>query len=316
MPTAINQELHDLFDGASPDLHEQGEVRGGRFTPEEHGRLSRIYMNAEGMQAFCKDILSHLELLSSEPDETYTEDRPQRAADGLWQVIIRQKISAMGAEEPEGVLEIPANYNRTLTKATAPVGAVPGAAHEIAHIYQHDNARENHGSLRLAGRVRGRSSLVLREAGSVRVEHLVHAELFGANRPDSPHYMRAMEVLEDGGGEKQAIRAFYDGYRTANPQEPQEECVRVAESRVMRLCRRYGGYNSQPLNYAQTAAFVAAAERMTEQQRALVFAECSFDLPDMVTLHRYGLLSEGAKQFPVREFCDIVEPTLRKMLEE
>lgn len=315
-PTAINQELEELFSGDSPDLHETGEVRGGRFTPEEHEKLSKIVFDAAGMQAFCKDILAELGLLSAEPDSTYSRDRPHRAHDGLWQVIIREGISAMGAEDPEGVLEIPASFRRSLTKATAPVGVIAGAAHEIAHIYQLNNARNNHGPLRLAMRVRGRSSLVLREAGSVYVEHLVQDDLFGAERPDSPHYMRAMQVIEAGGGEKAAIRAFYESYQAANQGESPESCIKVAESRVMRLCRRYGGYNSQPLNYAQTAAFVAAADTMTPVQRAQIFAEGAFDLPDMVKLHQYGLLSHDAELFPVDRFCAIVERKLHKLLEE
>lgn len=315
-PTVINQELEELFGGDSPDLHERKEVLGGRFTPEEHERLSKIEFDADGMQAFCKDILAELGLLSAEPDSTYTKDRPHRAFDNLWQAIIREDISAMGAEDPEGVLEIPTSFKRSLTKATAPVGVIAGAAHEIAHIYQLNNARNNQGSLRLAMRVRGRSSLVLREAGSVYVEHLVQNELFGADRPDNPHYMRAMKVIEAGGGEKAAVKAFYESYQAANPEEPAASCIKIAESRVMRLCRRYGGYNSQPLNYAQTAAFVSAADGMSEQQRAQIFAEGAFDLPDMLKLHQYGLLSNAAEQFPVQKFCDIVERKLRKILEE
>jgi hypothetical protein len=144
----------------------------------------------------------------------------------------------------------------------------------------------------------------------------VQDELFGADRPDNPHYMRAMKVIEAGGGEKAAVKAFYESYQAANPEEPAASCIKIAESRVMRLCRRYGGYNSQPLNYAQTAAFVAAADGMSEQQRAQIFAEGAFDLPDMLKLHQYGLLSNAAEQFPVQKFCDIVERKLRKILEE
>ena len=311
-PTAINQELRELF-APSDDQHER-QLSGGRFTPEECQRLAEIKLDAIGMQAFCKDILSELGLLSSESEATYYADRPHRAQDNKWQVVIIEGASAMGAEDPEGVLEIPASFNRNITKAPAPVGAAPGAAHEIMHIYQLENLRAVH-ALRLAGQLRGRSSLVLREAGGVYVEHMVQAELFGARRPDSPHYMNALSVLESGGGEKAAIRVFYEGYRKANPDEPLDECVKVAESRVMRLCRRYGGFNSQPLNYAQTAAFVGAADRMTDAQRRAVFAEGAFDLPDMVSLHQFGLLSDGGQQFPIEKFCDIVERKLRKMLE-
>lgn len=316
-PTAINQELRDLFSGESPDLHEAGRVEGGRFTPEEYEKLSKIILDAGGMKALCKDVLSELDLLSCEPEETYNQDegRTHRAADGKWQVEIIQKSTSMGAEDPQGVFEIPPKFKRSLTKATAPVGVIPGAAHEITHIYQLDNLRNNKGSLRIARKLKGRASVVLREAGGVYSEHLVQREFFGVERPDSPHYMRALEVIEAGGGEKEAIQVFYESYRAANPEESIESCVEVAESRVMRLCRRYGGFNSQPLNYAQTAAFVTAAERMSEEQRAMIFAEGAFDLPDMVALHRFGLLSGGAQQFPVSQFCDILERKLRQMIE-
>ncbi len=310
--TAINPELRQLF---AERVHEVSEAIGGRFTPEEYERLSNITFDAEGMQAFCKDILADLGLLSTEPEDSYYPDRPHRAADGKWQVVVRPEVSAMGAEDPEGILEIPAKFKRNLTKVTAPVGVIAGAAHEITHIYQLNNIKANPATLALAKQIRGRSSLVLREAGSVYSEHLVQQELFGVSRPDSPHYMRAMEVIEAGGGEKKAIEAFYASYMEANPTESPAAAVEVAESRVKRLCRRYGGYNSQPLNYAQTSAFVAAADTMTNHQRDVAFAEGAFDLPDMKTLHRFGLLGGEVMPFPIKEFCDIVERRLRKMLE-
>lgn len=313
LATSINHELRELFQDAqdNTEIHHPG-----RFNSEEYRRLGGVYLDAAGMQAFCKDILDELGLLSTESEDTYRPDRGERAADGKWQVVVRSEVSAMGAEDPEGVLEIPADFRRSITKPTAPVGVVPGAAHEIAHIYQLNNARNNGGSLRVASKIRGRSSLVLRESGSIWAESLVQSELFGVNRPYSPHYMRAMEVLESGGGEKLAIKAFSDSYRAANPSESFEDSVKIAESRVMRLCRRYGGYNSQPLNYAQTASFVERADRLSDEQAAMVFSEGSFDLPDMVMLHKYGLLNSNAECFPVDKFCDIVERKLRKLLGE
>lgn len=311
-PTAINQELRDLFN--QENRQEKKEPAGGRFTVEEYESLSAIKLDADGMRAFCKDVLSELGLLSMEPEESYYSDRSHRAADDKWQVVIKDDASAMSVGDPEGVLKIPSTFNRNITKITAPVGVVSGAAHEIMHIYQLNNCRNSQG-LRLANSLRGRSSLVLREAGGIYAEHLVQAELFGRVRPDSPHYMRAIELLESGGGEKQAIKAFYESYRVANPQESLDDCVRVAESRVKRLCRRYGGFNSQPLNYVQSASFVAAAVSMNESQKNMIFAEGAFDLPDMVALHQYGLLSDNTNVFPMNTFCDIIERKLRKMIE-
>lgn len=309
--SAISSNLRALFEETTGPAHHDTVAL---FTPEQTKRLSEVKLDAYGMQALCKDILKELGLLSSEPESTYYKDRPHRAADGLWQVVVKDDISAMGAEDPEGVLEIPRSFHRSLTKASAPVGAVSGAAHEITHIYQLDNLRKSSGGLALTKTLRGRSSLSLREAGGVSSEHPVLRQLFDIDRPDSPHYMRAIDVLEQGGKEKAAVRAFYESYRQENPNEALESAAKVAVSRVKRLARRYGGFNSQPLNYAQTALIVREAGELNEMQRAKLFSEGALDLPDMVELHQFGLTSSEPTAFPADRFISIMEKHLRKMV--
>lgn len=312
--TAISPALRTYFE---QDVSVE-EIPQAEFSAEEVELLSSRRLDAYAMADYCRYILAELNLLSSESEQTYYDSphRSHRAADNKWQVIVRtdKRVTAMGVEDPPGTLEIPINFYRTLTKATAPVGVISGAAHEIKHIYQMDNLVKKGENLSLAQSVRGRSSLALREAGGVYTEQRIQERLFGVQRPDSPHYMKALDILEQGGTENDAVTAFYESYTRANPTEPFEARVKDSISRVKRLCRRYGGFNSQPLNYAQTALIVKEAELLDERQRALLFAEGAFDLSDMASLHEFGLLSGDPEEFPHERYVDLAKRWLEQEL--
>lgn len=313
--TAVSQAVEDLFDQEAATAESLEKITP-EFTPDEIKKLDSVKFDAEHMQAFCKDILSQMGKLSSEPEDSYYSGRTHHAADGLWQVVVmRDKAtSAMGAEEPEGILEIPEKFNRGLTKATAPVGVIPGAAHEITHIFQHDNARNAPGTLALARNMRGKRSVVMAEAGAKLTESILQRRLFGRALPDSPHYARAIQAIEGGAGEVEAIKTFYESYRQQNPDASSSSAASTAVSRVKRLIRRRGGFDSQALDYAETAIIANAAHKLPQEVQNVLFSQAAFDPSDYATLHRFGILPQAVEPFPIEQYLGIVVPKLRDML--
>lgn len=297
--TTISPELVDYLEHQHEVEHEATKPR---LSPEEIEAFDAEKFDAHQMKAMAEHVLSDLDLLSSET-EFVPKDKPTRATDGKWQVIIRDDIDSMGAEDPPGVLEIPADFNRTLSKATAPVGAIPGFMHEFTHIIQHDNKR-NQGGRGLGSRIKGKNQTVYFEAGGIRTEDQVQRDLFGRNRTQAPHFMRAMRVLEAGGSEGEAIKASYDSYRSDNPNESELAAGKVAVSRVMRLARLRGGYNSQPLNYAETGLILHKTQHLSEHIKGLLFEYGAFNIGDMAQLHQFGLLPERIQHVPYEKAID------------
>ncbi len=310
--SSVSDSLKQVFERPATVEIEQDPV----FTPDEVASLDEIYFDAPAMQQFCKEVLHELGKLSSVPEDNFHPDRPVRAADDKWQVVIEEKTSAMGADDPPGVLTIPKKFKRSLTKVNPPVGVVPGAAHEISHIYQHDNIRFLPGLPELAKKLRGKRNTVMTEAGSIMAERQLQARLFGRYRGDNPHYMRAIDTIESGGGEIGAIRAFYESYLSYNPNDSKKSAAEMAVSRVKRLIRRKGGFDSQALNYAETALVAQAAESLTPEQNAVLFSIGAFDVEDLTRLHEFGLLPTQTESFDLDRYVDIVVPKLRHLLAE
>ncbi len=313
--TAVSEAVETLF-AQEAETAEALEDQQSEFTPEEIAKLDTIKFNAEQMQAFCKAVLQQMGKLSSEPDETFYAGRPEHAKDGLWQVVVRRDkaTSAMGAEEPAGIFEIPEKFSRGMTKATAPVGVIPGAAHEITHIYQHDNGRNAPGSLALARNLKGKRSVVMAESGAKITEATLQKRLFGRPLPDSPHYARAIQTIERGGGEIDAVNAYYQSYLDQNPNASPESAADTAVSRVKRLIRRRGGFDSQALDYAETAVIAGAAQKLPQDIRDVLFSQAAFDPNDYVTLHQFDILPKRVEPFPMEQYIGIVVPMLRDML--
>lgn len=311
--TAINPELEQYLHN-----QEQVAVEEGIFTATELKILDSIKFNAQQMKFLAEQVMQQLGILSeySTDDFLYEKDRPTRAPDGKWQVVIRDDIEAMTAEDPRGCFEIPANFNRSLTKSTAPVGVIPGLAHELEHCFQQDNIRYSPGGRGMGKGLPGRRNDAYFEAGAIGVERTIQSRLFGRTREDSPHYLRALVALEAGATEVDAVRVFYNSYKQANPNETDSSAAKVAVSRVMRLARRYGGYNSQPLNYSESGLLLQKTQQLDDSIKSMLFDSGAFELADVATLHSFGLLPKHVKSFPYDEFIAIVTPKLRKLIEE
>jgi hypothetical protein len=311
--TAIGRELEDFFNNGKPDP--ETEIPQPVFSPEEISVLDDIIFDAKGMQDFCKFLLGHVGKLSVEPDDTYDPDRPTRAKDGKWQVPIRQDVESMSAEDPPGALSIPFKFKRSLTKRTPPVGVIPGSLHEIKHIFQNDNHRNNTRGLKLGQLMKGKGSGVLREAGALDVERRVQQRLFGRQRPNNAHHLRAIKALENGGTEIDAIKAFFDSYRQSNPEATLNSAATAAVRGVKRTARRKGGFDSQALNYAESTLVFLSAQNLSEETRDIIFGEGAFGLDDLCELHRFGLLDKSSAQpYPLDELLSQTEEYMRKIL--
>ncbi len=315
--STISPELVELFEESSvrPEKHE--DLQNPIFRPEEIEKLSAITCNAEQMQALVKYFLIEFDKLSDEPESTYVIDRPERAADGKWQVVVRKdNTDAMGAEDPEGVFEIPGAFMRTLTEVNPPIGVISGLAHELMHVFQADNIRNNPDALTIGRELNGKGFLVLKEAGAIMTERIVQARLFGQERQDNPHYLMAMQTLESGGSEPTAIKAFYESYMESNPEANTKKALADSVGRVKRLTRRRGGFDSQALNYAETGIITSALEKAKKPTVDMLTAECAFGIKDLVTLHSFGLLQSHAENFPIDKFIEIAEKVLREFLDK
>lgn len=303
---SISAELQDYLTNPPKKAEQEHPTV---FTPEETAVMDKVVFDADDMKDMAEHLFRELDMLSE--DTTYPDKtRPHRAHDGKWQVVVRDDITAMGVEDPPGVFEIPAKFKRSLTKASAPVGALPGLAHEFTHVVQYDNLRSqpNEG---IGGIIKGKNQTVYAEAGSIRVEEWLQDTWFGRQRETAPHYTRAMQALQSGEGEGEALQAFYDSYSRANPNETPKACADVAVSRVMRLARRRGGYNSQPLNYAETALLIDKTEELSDHVKGLLFEYANFSIDDLAKLHRFGLLPKHVNHFPYQKFTDIVVPYIK-----
>lgn len=317
-----SREHHGPYVSISPELvdylehqHDSSEeIPKPRLSKEEIERFEKERFNAHEMKELAEYVLDKVGWLSSEKDFV-PKDRPTRAPDGKWQVQIRDDIDAMGAEDPPGVFEIPANFDRSIAKATAPVGVISGFIHETGHILQHDNKRRQ-GASGIGADIKGKNQTVYFEAGGIRLEDRVQRDLFGRSREQAPHYMRAMMVLQAGGSEGEAIKAFYDSYRADNPNETPLAAGKAAVSRVMRLARLRGGYNSQPLNYAETGLILHKTQHLNDHVKGLLFDYGAFNIGDLASLHEFDLLPKRVEHYPYDEMVNATLRFIRKKLAE
>lgn len=310
--TAVSPELEAYLDDQTVYEREPGEAV---FSPEEVEILDTVFYDAKQMQSLAKLVLEHFDMLSIYPEADFKRDRPHRAPDGRWQVPIMDDITAMTADDPQGGFEIPAEFNRSLTKSTAPVGVIPGVAHEIQHAFQQDNIKNSAGGMGVGKTMFGRRNDAFFEAGAIHVEQVLQEKLFGRHRADSPHYLRALVAVEKGANEVEAAKVYYDSYLSANPGEKPLAAAKVAVSRVMRLVRRFGGYNSQPLNYSESGLLLEKTKYLPDDVRSMLFDNGSLEIEDLARLHKFDLLPKDTKSFPFDEFIAIVTPILRRHID-
>lgn len=312
--TAVTDSLKALVENEQVKANEVYlQAEAPMFTDEEVEKLSHIKLDAKGMQLFCENVLREFGKLSESPANTYVPGRDGRADDEKWQVVIDESSSeSMEVEGKNGVLKIPQNFYRSLTRPNPPIGVISGAGHEILHIFQIDNINANTGSLHITKTLRGRSSLALREAGGIEIEQRLQRNLFGQRRGYNAYYMKGLEGIEAGSPIPKVIQNLYDEYAKTSSDTPQE-AAKAAYNNVQRLIRK-GGFDSQPLNYLQAGLIIEHASDLDTEMHDKIFAEGAYDLPDMVTLHDYGLDDSSPQSFPEDQFTEIAARYLREQL--
>lgn len=312
--SAVTKSLTELANAGPVTMEQLSIDELPVFSPEEVERLSEVKVDSVGLQALFKDMLAEFGKLSEEHESSYASGRSERAIDGKWQVVIAESdaVSGLSVDGAEGVVKIPRSFYRSLTRAEPPAGVLSVVAHELIHTFQLDNLRANSGSLALTKNIKGRSSMALREAGGVQVEQVVQARLFGQLRQYNDTYLNGVIDLENGLSFSEMLQNAFDRAVLLENETP-PDVAKASYARMKRLVR-HGGYDSQALNYLQSALIIEESRRLDTSQRERLFSEGAFDLPDMVTLHGYGLIDSSPEAFPVDIFVQKAERYLRKFL--
>jgi hypothetical protein len=173
-----------------------------------------------------------------------------------------------------------------------PTGALPLVAHELGHVLQGFADYELGEQIPLA-KIKGRRYRILREAGGVYQERVINRDYLGNDRQANLHYLQAYIAKREGKNRLEVARVFYESTTAGRTLTSQEiEAARTfAVSRTARLYR-YGGHNSQVLDYVEQSIVcdILMQRLMPEQVDAFLLGSTSFSLEDSALLHCYGLL--------------------------
>lgn len=254
-------------------------------------KLDNTRWNSEQLKSFLETVLSSWGKLSA-TKSTYEEvrDRGGPAEDGLYQVISTPEQDSFSVNTVKRIVFVPESFDRNLTRR-APAGALPLAAHELAHVLQSFYDDEMSQQIPLA-KIKGRRYLTLREAGGIYQEREVQQKYFGRQHPTSLHYLQALRAKLRGGNKLEVARAFYKSYVGSRQLSDKEraEARDFAVDRSLRLDRN-GGHNSQPLDYVEQGLIVSQFGAMTEDEiSAFLISSGSFNTKDMAALSRVDLL--------------------------
>jgi hypothetical protein len=260
-------------------------------------RLHGVTWDAQQLKEFIESILGEWDMLSQFP-ATWQEidDRDGFAEDEKFQVIVTPRRKNLSVDSTRRIVNIPEDTVRPLV-GSSPAGALQLVAHELSHVLQGFADYDLGEQIPLA-KIKGRRYRILREAGGVYQERVLSRDYLGDDRRANPHYLRAYIAKREGKNRLEVARVFYESTldgKTLTPDE--DETARAfAVSRTARLYR-YGGHNSQVLDYVEQSIVcdVLMQRLTTEQVDAFLLGSASFSLEDSALLHRYGLLALPAK---------------------
>lgn len=239
---------------------------------------------AAEMKRFCEAVLSKWEILSEhQADWNEVNERSGYAEDDKWQVVISPKVTSLSVNGKKKTVTVPEKYDRSLSQVTK-AGALPGAAHELSHIWQHEYSFELAKVIPLAN-IKGKRYVTGFEMGGVQQEREFHT-MIGQTHPTNTTYLRALQAKIAGGNQTQAARAFAEAMGdTLTPQ-----IAKTAGEDSLRVSRA-GGYSSQPLDYIEQELLLRSMSDFTAGQiRAVAIAGGTFSIRDAAALHRYGLI--------------------------
>lgn len=272
--------------------------------PETLEYMHNTRWDAVQMKQFCDAVLSHWELLSEhQADWNEVGERSGYAADDKWQVVISPKVSSLSVNGKKKTVTVPEDFDRTLIQVSK-AGALPGAAHELSHIWQHEYSFELAAIIPLA-KIKGKRYITSFEMGGIQQEREIHT-MVGQIRPTNVTYLRALQAKLDGANQTEAARV----YAEAMGDEISPDIAKMAGANTLRLYRS-GGYSSQALDYIEQELLLRSMSDLTPgQTRAIAIAGGSFSIRDTAALHRFGLL-ELPTSIRVQPAEDVMEVFLR-----
>ena len=252
------------------------------YSELERKILQETTVEPARMQETIANILRKVGLLSSEPASTWSPTRTHRAHDNRFQVVINPGQATFAVDGTSGAYKV-ASEPRSVYDLL-----MVGTHHELTHINQTQADAALSKTLRIAG-AKGKRVSMIREAGANIHQREAEQRYFGTKRPYASSYAHALQALEQGGNMSQAIQAYFHEKRRIDPRQNERSAALEASDRVVRLVRQ-GGFNSQPMVYAEEALLAEETKNLgsTEKTRATLFT--SLDLVDQVKLHRYDLL--------------------------
>ncbi|HEU5121880.1 MAG TPA: hypothetical protein VFT59_03460 [Candidatus Saccharimonadales bacterium] len=309
--TAVSQEIAGYAEKASQSSERSLQLQP--ILPDSLiDTLDKTECNAKQLARLTSDVLREWGLLSQET-ATWEEvdNRTGTAADDLYQVIITPKQKSLAVDTMKKIVLVPASFKRTFTQAS-PAGALLVCAHELAHVQQgvFDEALAKRMPL---AKIKGRQAAILREAGGKYQERQILERYLGRSYSPNAHYLRAFQEKLAGGNIVQVARAFYESYSAQNniarDSKKDQAARELAADRVLRLYR-FGGHNSQPLNYIEQELIVERLSSMSEEERgAFLLAAGSFNIHDAAMLRKIGML-----ELPKRAVVDPAEDVMNVFL--
>jgi hypothetical protein len=264
---------------------EVAEIEGtAHLSSEVIDYMRETRWNATQMKQFCEAVLSKRDILSEhQTDWNDVNERSGYAADEKWQVIISPKVTSLSVNGKKKTVTVPEKYDRSLSQV-AKAGALPGAAHELSHIWQHEYSFELAKTIPLA-KIKGKRYITGFEMGGVQQERELHT-MIGQIRPTNVTYLRALQAKLRGGNQTEAARAFAE----AMGDEMTPAIAKTAGEDSLRVSRG-GGYSSQALDYIEQELLLRSMADFTPGQvRAVAIAGGTFSIRDAAALHRFGLM--------------------------
>lgn len=301
--TPLDESLFDMLNEVNERPQQLSQPV---FSEEEINQLRQREMDASEMQDLMETYLQQIGL----------------SAYG-WQVEIREDRRAFSVSGVEKKVKIPASFKRGVIKGGSGSGVAALVEHEIGgkypgHVMQSVNAEENQAGLRLGREpsFRGKKYVANREAGGVLAEMGALEALFGEKRLMKGGYAAAMKVLIEDGSRVDAIRAFAESV-ASDPSNTTDASYKLAANRVSRLFR-YGGRNSQPLDYVEAAGFVQVAKDLDKTTLNTMLAEAVFAPKDMMRLHAFDMLPSSSEHLfqPDIDPTETVVSLLRSLLKQ
>lgn len=286
----ISNELEQLVAELAEDSPET-DAPVPRIEVKTLEKLDETRWDASQTKEFIETILKDWDLLS---EHTSTWDKVEArdgfAEDNKWQVTISPDRSSFLVSGAKRVVWVPEDFDRTLTQM-AQAGVLPVVAHELEHVFQEEYNYKIATTMPIAKTVSKRI-FTQQEAGAVLEEGKMQA-IFGRIRPVNTHYFMALKAKLNGDNKLSVMRAYYNS-RTQGSQLDEKEAKKNRKTAVNTSLRlyRHGGFNSQPLDYAEQELLSSELRKLpgVQAETVLTTATC-FSLQDLARLHKFGLLN-------------------------